>query len=232
MSNLTIDASARASFNYAALTADLASAVQDATNRIKQRQDRLIASIIETGDDLLRIKGLLEHGQFTSWLSVEFGMTDRTARNYMSAAAAFKDKPEIISVLPAATVYALAAAPDETRAAVVTKLESGERPDEAEIKTLLAEAAHERKRAAAEAKKTPEQRKRDKAQEQRRAAAREQANKAHQAEQAARLEATARAVTLIMDAFGGQVNELLQALDAGDHYALAHAIKTARGDFR
>lgn len=219
-------------FDYGALPSATAGATKAATDRIRRRVAGQIKSIIETGDDLLHVKELLEHGQFTAWLTAEFGMTDRTARNYMAAASAFKGKSETISVLPAATVYALASAPEETRNIVVGRLEAGERPDEGSIRDLLLDAAYERKKAATEAKKSPEQRSREKTRQRRRDADRERENKQHEDKAAAQSLATERAVRLIFDAFGGRVDDLIQLLDDGEyHNLIVRRLRALRGDF-
>ena len=70
-------------FDYGALSVGHADAAQAAASRIKQRT---AAAILDTGRDLIDVKGLLDHGQFGLWLRAEFGMTGRTAQNYMRAA--------------------------------------------------------------------------------------------------------------------------------------------------
>jgi hypothetical protein len=56
-------------------------------------------------------------------------MTERTARNYMNAAAECGTKSEIVSVLPPTALYALSApsTPAPVRDAVLVRLEAGER---------------------------------------------------------------------------------------------------------
>jgi len=97
------------------------------------------ASVLEIGRDLLAVKEQLEHGQFREWLSCEFGMT---AQNYMQAARAFGDKSEIISLLPQALVYQLAApsTPAPVRDEIVKRFDSGEHIHASEIKFALREA--------------------------------------------------------------------------------------------
>jgi hypothetical protein len=112
-------------FDYTAVTEDTAEVLQSTALRIR---DRMRESIVDTGRDLLRVKDMLEHGAFTSWLKAEFGMTDRTARNYMAAAELADAKSEIVSVLPATALYRLSApsTPEATRADIITRLEKGE----------------------------------------------------------------------------------------------------------
>lgn len=61
------------------------------------------------------------------WLEREFIWTDRTAQRYMAAAEHFDGKTDIMSDLPATSVYELAAksTPEETRQEIVDLLDSG-----------------------------------------------------------------------------------------------------------
>ena len=75
------------------------------------------------------MKARLGHGHFGQWLDAEFGGVARTAQNYMRAAESFADKSELVSHLPPATVYALAApsTPGDVRRQIVERLRAGER---------------------------------------------------------------------------------------------------------
>jgi len=146
-------------FDYSTLPADVATEARAVAVRVKERHERQIASIIETGRDLLGVKNKLEHGQFSRWLDAEFGMTDRTARNYMSAADAFAGKTETISVLPPATVYALSASstPEPVRVTVIRQIEAGERVDPVAVRVMIKEAKEAEKITAKVAKMKPAQ---------------------------------------------------------------------------
>ena len=217
MTGLTIDGTGRrissAAFDYSALDDKIAAATKAATARIHRRVAGQIKSIMETGADLLHVKEMLAHGQFTEWLSAEFGMTDRTARNYMAAATSFEGKTETISVLPTATVYALAHAPDETRATIVERLEAGDRPSETEIKRVLSDVQFEKRQARIEAKFTAAQRKRRERTrhrlERESAAATARYEKARQRSD----EAAQKAAKIIADAVGDGLPELLSLIE-------------------
>jgi hypothetical protein len=75
----------------------LSPSTRAAAERIKARMK---ASVLETGRDLIAVKEQLEHGAFQEWLECEFGLTPRTAQNYMQAARVFGAKSEIVSHLP------------------------------------------------------------------------------------------------------------------------------------
>jgi hypothetical protein len=83
-------------FDYTTLSPEAAASIRETAAIIRSRMKK---SIIETGRDLIEVKAMLEHGQFGCWLDAEFGMTGRTARNYMNAVAVADAKPEMISVL-------------------------------------------------------------------------------------------------------------------------------------
>jgi hypothetical protein len=83
-------------FDYAALPPDVVTEAQGAAERIRTR---IRAAIVDVGADLIGVKDRLPHGAFSVWLKAEFGMTERTAQNYMSAAA-LAGKYETVSVLP------------------------------------------------------------------------------------------------------------------------------------
>ena len=110
-------------FDYSGLTAEHADAARSAAERIRARTS---AAILDTGRDLIGIKTVLDHGQFERWLRAEFGMTPRTAQNYMRAATLVADKSETVSYLPAATVYEIARSPAAVQDQVLAGLASGE----------------------------------------------------------------------------------------------------------
>jgi Protein of unknown function (DUF3102) len=96
-------------------------------NRIRARIRRTTTDIIDTGNDLLLVKARLEHGEFLKWIETEFGMTDRTARNYMQAAEWAADKTETVSVLQPSILYKLASpsTPEKIRAEALADLGAG-----------------------------------------------------------------------------------------------------------
>ncbi len=150
----------RQAFDYTALPADVATIAQDAAGRIRQRID---ASILDTGRDLLAVKERLEHGQFGGWIEAEFTMSARTAERYINAAK-FADslgKNDIVSVLPATTIQLLAApsTPREIQDAVIQRAEAGKRVTAADLKQMLQEKKEADRKAAQEAKLTPKQKK-------------------------------------------------------------------------
>ncbi|KQY16322.1 hypothetical protein ASE23_20280 [Rhizobium sp. Root73] len=137
-------------FDYTGVSPEVAEEAEAAADRIRNRHR---ASIIETGHDLCVIKDKLAHGSFGNWLSHHFGMSERTAQNYMNAATAFGAVPEVVDVLPPTIIYKLAArgAPGEVKQFVIDEIVSGSSPSQKEIESRLAAAkSDERQRREAE----------------------------------------------------------------------------------
>ena len=116
-------------FDYQSLRPEVAAEARAVAARVRASHQRTVIAILEMGRDLLAVKASLGHGRFGQWLEAEFGGVARTAQNYMRAAQSFADKSELVSHLPPATVYALAApsTPGEVRGEIVERLRAGER---------------------------------------------------------------------------------------------------------
>lgn len=149
-------------FAYGALEPALAGQAKAAADRIKANQEASDKSLFAIGRDLLAIKANLPHGAFGKWITAEFGMTDRTAQNYMNATLAL-EKNESVSFLPPTVIYLLAApsTPTEIIESVIAESERGNVPT---AKSVLRRISDEKeKRAAAtgrvlkNAGKTPNQ---------------------------------------------------------------------------
>jgi DNA repair exonuclease SbcCD ATPase subunit len=125
-------------FDYSALSPDLQVEVKSASERIKLRMKRTAEDIIEIGKDLIAIKEKLPHGQFLPWIDSEFGLTDKTAQNFMNVTERFGGKSEIISDFKPTLLYLLAApsTPDEVVEQVIEKVEAGETVTPKEVKEL------------------------------------------------------------------------------------------------
>jgi hypothetical protein len=143
-------------FDYGQLDRVVAERVRSGAARIRERVKRSVGAIIEVGDDLCAVKGMLPHGDFRPWLRAEFGWTERTARNFMAVAERFGPKAEMISDLAisptAAYLLAAPSAPDEARQAAVERAAAGEQITTAVARQLLAAA---RKKAARVASRFP-----------------------------------------------------------------------------
>lgn len=116
----------QASFDYDALPSETAQELRLSAERIRLRLKRTAEDIIAIGQDLRDAKDRLSHGQFGPWLDAEFGMTDRTALNFMNVANRFGGKSETVSDLPIRALYLLAA--PSTSDEIVAAVTSGEIP--------------------------------------------------------------------------------------------------------
>jgi hypothetical protein len=154
-------------FDYAALPADTTEILQSTVLRIK---DRMQANIIDTGRDLRKIKDeVLDHGEFGRWLKTELGLTERTAQNYMRAAELAAEY-EIVSLLPATSLYRLASpsTPDTVRVAIVERLDKGETISARDISDSIAQAKWEQAEADRIARIPPAKLKRERLRKERR----------------------------------------------------------------
>lgn len=118
---------------------DAADEVQQHAVEIKRSERRASEAIIEAGEHLLAVKGLLAHGQWLDWLGVEFGMSDRTAQRMMSVAEQFAGKSDTVSNLSTTVLYLLAAdsTPEPARAAVLEQAASGETVTKAQAQATI-----------------------------------------------------------------------------------------------
>lgn len=157
---------------YAGLGSDVVSELRDAaaSAKLKMHDARDIASeavrvAAEAGRILNRVRGLLDHGKWNKWLKVEFGQTDRTARNFMSLAIAADTARELsgpegeekILALPQKLSYSIGTdnLPKEERTAIVSRIVSGELDKPKEIKDVVTDVKAEvaARKAEAEAGK-------------------------------------------------------------------------------
>lgn len=194
-------------FDYQ-VVADVADETRAIAARIRERLDR---SIIETGRDLLAAKAMLEHGMFGQWISAEFGWTDRTARNFMSAAQLADSKSEIISVLPAAAIYKLAApsTPEEVKDRIISRLEAGERLSAREVSDTVAEARRQVSREKA-ATKASARRRRNPAADARRAQAAEWERKRQEEEEKVAGDAAQECICLLKNQLGSDFERFVE----------------------
>lgn len=137
------DAGSQIGFDYSALDAETTAALRNAASEIREAHTEVIDAIEDIGQWLILAKDMLSHGTFTAWVAAEFGLTGRTAENYMNASRFLKGKAQCISLLPAHIIYKLAArgAPPEIVHAVEAAAEAGAPLPSKEIEGRLADAA-------------------------------------------------------------------------------------------
>jgi hypothetical protein len=114
-------------------------------DRVGQRLRRSALDVVVIGQDLLRAKELLGHGRFGPWIEQEFGLSHRTATQFMRAADRFAGRLEAASVLPGGVLLELASpsVPDE----LVDRVFAREVPPT--VAAVRAEARSQRSEAAA-----------------------------------------------------------------------------------
>ena len=157
LDNPSLDPSQAPTFDYGIVGANVASDLRDAARRIRER---LARSVIESGRDLLAIKGQLKHGQFVAWIEAECALSLRSAERMMAAAEWAKGKNDTVSHLPPTVIYALSApsTPPEIHDAALAKIEAGARVDPKTLNDEIAEAKRKAAQAARRARLSPEER--------------------------------------------------------------------------
>jgi hypothetical protein len=109
---------------------------------IKPRLKRAAEDIFVIGKELNAIKSMLAHGEYTHWLDIEFGLSDRMAQRFVNVYARLGTKSDNLSDLPPSTLYLLAApsTPDEAIRAVEAQLDTGERISVAYVQGVITQA--------------------------------------------------------------------------------------------
>ena len=132
--SLTLDQAVSAAAEQAA-----GPALAEHAERIRFLRDRVNGDIVEMGQRLIECKEMLGHGYWLPWLDREFGWTDRTARNFMAVAGAFKSEPVSDLPIDAGALYLLAGptVAEEARAEAIERAQAGERITKAEARRLI-----------------------------------------------------------------------------------------------
>lgn len=109
---------------------------------IKAHMKSATESIISVGLALKRQKERLPHGTFLPWIEAEFGMSERSAYNFMKVANQFGDKLATVANLPAKALYELAvpSTPQAVRDQVEQLIVDGETVTATDVKRLKADA--------------------------------------------------------------------------------------------
>ena len=119
----------KAGFNYEALPLADRAGMQIAVDRIKERLAGITKDFAAIGRELSKVKARLPHGLFGDWCKAELGFTQRTAQNYMNAAAFLERLPEpiceTVSLLPPGMIYQIAS-PTAPKAVVSEIIEAAE----------------------------------------------------------------------------------------------------------
>ena len=147
-------------FDYTAVEPAVAADLRAQAKRIRGRIRKTV-DIIEIGHDLAAAKKhIVRHGDFIRWVEAEVGIEARSAQRYMAAAQLY-DKNDIVSFLPPATVYRLAAksTPAPVIEAVVAKAAAGEIVPDVAVKEMIADAKYEQQQTEAPTRREEKHRK-------------------------------------------------------------------------
>lgn len=129
-------------FDYAKVELEVADFARKAASRVRRLHKQQTALILQVGQELIEVKRRLPHGRFIPWVEAEFGRgAVRTIQRYMGVAEVFGDKSDMVSFLPPATIYKLAApgTPKTVREEVIEKLDGGERLSDDAILAMIQE---------------------------------------------------------------------------------------------
>ena len=133
-------------FDYAGMSADTATEVRAAAERIRVRMKRTAEDIIAIGLDLVAVKERLPHGAFLPWIEAEFGMSESAAGRFMKVATVYGGKSVNLTNLTPSVLYELAApsTPEPVRQIVEQKAAANESVSVEEVKRLKRELAEAR----------------------------------------------------------------------------------------
>lgn len=127
-------------WDYGQVSAVHRKTVEDAAIDVAIAGRRMAASTMQVGEALRRVKGLLDHGQFSDWCEIEFGMSVRTAQRMMSVAENLGDKSDKLSHLGSSVLYLLGAdsTPEAVREAVIEEAaQTGKAPAVVEVRKAI-----------------------------------------------------------------------------------------------
>jgi hypothetical protein len=111
-------------------------------NAIRALGKRSVEAVVEIERILIEVHERLEHGQWESWLTTEFGWSAQTARNCMRLADP-KNKKFLDLDIPLSSLYLLTAPKsmlESVREEVIARAEAGEQLKHSEIVELVREA--------------------------------------------------------------------------------------------
>ena len=96
-------------FDYSCLDRETCTQIQVYAVEIRSLMKRASQDVVVVGQKLIMVKEQLPHGQFGPWLRAEFAWSERTARQFMSVAEAFKTVNFADLVVAPSALYVLAA---------------------------------------------------------------------------------------------------------------------------
>lgn len=128
-------------YDYNLVATEHRSAIMLSARRIKDKAERSKRDLLDIGKELTETKAKLEHGQFGDWLSIEFGMSERSAQRFMSVYETYGSKSDTVSLLNDSALYLLSgpSVPAAARQEVEQQAQtSGKSPTKAEVQQVIA----------------------------------------------------------------------------------------------
>lgn len=133
-------------FDYAALPDAARGTISLRTQEIRDRMGRAAQNIVEIGQRLIEVKGMIEHGQFGHWLEAEFSLSEASAKRMMAAAEWADEKLKTLKLsdlrIDPSAMYLLSSpsTPDEVQEQFIEQAAAGEPVKHAEVKAAVAAA--------------------------------------------------------------------------------------------
>lgn len=127
-------------FDYSKIVdPEVSATVHKIATRIKGNLRQEKALFLDTGKALIEAKAVKGFGLFDKWVAQEFPFSKRAAINYMSLAREFGETYELVSYLPAQTLYKLAEGKTlkDVRAKVINAAKSGKPLGKSNVQLLL-----------------------------------------------------------------------------------------------
>src|SRR5262245_40690366 len=100
---------------------------------------RAARDIVTIGQKLIAVKARLKHGEFGNWLRAELDWNERTARNFMSVAEAFKTENFADLDIAPSALYLLASpsTPEDIRQSMLDEARAGAKITLAAVRKAL-----------------------------------------------------------------------------------------------
>lgn len=126
-------------YDYSQIPEAHRDAIKRSAINIKPRLKRAAEDIFVIGEELAATKARLLHGEYTNWLEVEFGLSERMAQRFVNVRERLGAKSDKLSVLIPSALYLLAAksTPDEAIEAVEKAIDAGNRIGVAYVQSVV-----------------------------------------------------------------------------------------------
>ena len=129
-------------YDYNEIDADVRDSVKTAVRRVKVHGREINARFGQIGEELAKIKDVLEHGQFADVIQSEFDMSPRQAQRMMLVHREYGDNPQMLEVFSGTALAQLAApsTPEVVREEAEVAAANGEAWTKAETQERINQA--------------------------------------------------------------------------------------------